>query len=68
LPLLGEVTEQPGVFVCCGFHGHGFMMAPAVARHLGRHLLGRDEHDIFQSWRPERFAGGHVRREEMVIG
>ena len=42
-PLLGEV--EPGVFVAAGFSGHGFMIAPAVARILADAILdgGRDE-------------------------
>jgi len=72
-PLLGELASAPGFFVTCGFHGHGFMMAPVVARYLGQHLLGRGTHPLFSSWRPERFGTGsspHDQpvREEMVIG
>jgi sarcosine oxidase subunit beta len=37
-PLLGPVGE--GVFVAAGFSGHGFMIAPAVARILADAVLG----------------------------
>jgi sarcosine oxidase subunit beta len=67
-PLLGEVRARPGFFVACGFHGHGFMMAPAVARHLGQHLLGHARHEILEAWRPDRFAEGVQGEKEMVIG
>jgi sarcosine oxidase subunit beta len=73
LPLLGELPSVPGFFVTSGFHGHGFMMAPVVARYLGQHLLGCGTHEIFAHWRPGRFAEGsspraQIAREEMVIG
>ncbi|HEV3032829.1 MAG TPA: FAD-binding oxidoreductase, partial [Polyangia bacterium] len=32
-PIVGEAPERPGFYVCCGFQGHGFMMAPVVARY-----------------------------------
>jgi sarcosine oxidase, subunit beta len=42
-PLLGEVDD--GVYVAAGFSGHGFMIAPAVARILADAILdgARDE-------------------------
>jgi sarcosine oxidase subunit beta len=42
-PVLGEVRE--GVYVAAGFSGHGFMLAPAVARILADAILDgrRDE-------------------------
>jgi sarcosine oxidase subunit beta len=42
-PLLGQVDER--VWVAAGFSGHGFMIAPAVARILADGILGvsRDE-------------------------
>jgi sarcosine oxidase, subunit beta len=42
-PLLGPVAD--GVFVAAGFSGHGFMIAPAVARILADAVTGgpRDE-------------------------
>ena len=36
-PLLGEVEEA--VYVAVGFSGHGFMIAPAVARILADAIL-----------------------------
>ena len=58
-PLVGETPQVPGFFVCCGFVGHGFMMAPVVGRHLASRLLGKDApapHPLFDAWRPDRFA------------
>jgi sarcosine oxidase subunit beta len=53
-PFVGESPQLPGVYLCCGFVGHGFMMAPVVSRHYARHLLGRGTHPLFDAWRPGR--------------
>jgi sarcosine oxidase subunit beta len=31
-PVLGAVGDRNGLYVACGFSGHGFMISPAVAR------------------------------------
>jgi sarcosine oxidase subunit beta len=67
-PLVGEVPGVPGFFLCCGFVGHGFMMAPVVARHYARHLAGQQTHPLFQAWRPDRFAEGTTHGEDFNIG
>ena len=59
---------MPGFYVCCGFGGHGFMMAPVVARHYALHLLGRETHPLFERWRLARFAEGGAEAEGMIIG
>jgi sarcosine oxidase subunit beta len=67
-PICGEVPGIPGFFVCCGFMGHGFMMAPVVARHYALHLRGEGTHPLFHKWRLSRFAEGDVETEDMIIG
>jgi len=67
-PIVGEVPGCPGFFLCCGFVGHGFMMAPVVARHYALHLTGGATHPFFHKWRLERFAEGDLEREDMNIG
>jgi sarcosine oxidase subunit beta len=67
-PIVGEAPGLPGFYLCCGFMGHGFMMAPVVARHYARHLLGEETHAFFHKWRLARFAEGDVEREDMIIG
>jgi sarcosine oxidase subunit beta len=70
-PLVGEAPGLPGFYVCCGFEGHGFMMAPVVARHYARHLVGEATHPFFAAWRASRFAGPAPtggERETMTIG
>jgi sarcosine oxidase subunit beta len=72
-PIVGEAPGLPGFYVCCGFQGHGFMMAPVVARHYARMLAGETPHAFFEAWRASRFAGGAGptgggERETMIIG
>ncbi|MES1208348.1 MAG: FAD-binding oxidoreductase, partial [Pseudomonadota bacterium] len=71
-PIVGELPGVPGFYVVCGFGGHGFMMAPVVARHYAAFLRGDPPHPFFDAWRASRFTGGGPAaggdREEMIIG
>ncbi len=67
-PLVGESPEVPNFFLCNGFVGHGFMMAPVVAKHYAAHLCGGPTHPLFRAWRPSRFAEGESLREDWNIG
>ncbi len=70
-PIVGELPGVPGFYVVCGFGGHGFMMAPVVARHYADFLRGDPPHPFFDAWRASRFTGGGPAggdREEMIIG
>jgi sarcosine oxidase subunit beta len=70
-PIVGELPDVPGFHVVCGFRGHGFMMAPVVARHLAAHLQGGAAHEFLSAWTPARFATGAPPRtggEDMFIG
>ncbi|HVY38203.1 MAG TPA: FAD-binding oxidoreductase [Polyangia bacterium] len=71
-PIVGELPGVPGFYVVCGFGGHGFMMAPVVARHYADFLRGDPPHPFFEAWRASRFTGGAgpggTDREEMIIG
>jgi glycine/D-amino acid oxidase-like deaminating enzyme len=51
-PLLGELV--PGVFVAAGWHGHGFMRAPATGEAIADQVLGGDGVGPFD---PSRFDG-----------
>lgn len=68
-PIVGEAAAVPGFHLCCGFVGHGFMMAPVVAKYYALHLTEKETHPFFGKWRLERFAEGTLdRKEEMNIG
>jgi sarcosine oxidase subunit beta len=63
-PILGEVAD--GVFVACGFSGHGFMIAPAVARICADAVLGRRD-EILGVLGPDRFAAGRLVPEPQLV-
>ena len=64
-PLIGWVDD--GVYAACGFSGHGFMQAPAVGAAVAEELLtGRSSFDL-SPYRPDRFAGGAVFPETLVL-
>ena len=71
-PIVGELPGVPGFYVVCGFRGHGFMMAPVVARYYAAYLRGAPPHPFFAAWRADRFATGggpaSGTGEEMFIG
>ena len=63
-PILGAVRD--GVYVACGFSGHGFMIAPAVARVVAGAVLG--EHDpVLDVLGPDRFAAGRLVPEPQLV-
>ena len=67
--IVGPSPGHPNFFQLCGFTGHGFMMAPAVGRHMARLLHDGTLHPMLARWRPDRFARGESRRhEDMIIG
>jgi glycine/D-amino acid oxidase-like deaminating enzyme len=53
-PLLGPVPGVDGVYVACGWQGHGFMRAPALGERLAVQALGGDGIAAFD---PGRFDG-----------
>jgi glycine/D-amino acid oxidase-like deaminating enzyme len=65
-PIIGLVTE--GVYVACGFSGHGFMQSPAVGRAAAEELLeGASALDL-SPYRLERFATeAEFPAEEVVL-
>jgi sarcosine oxidase subunit beta len=69
-PIAGELSPVQGLFVVCGFGGHGFMMAPVVARYYASYLCGDPPHPLFEAWRPTRFStpSPPPTAEEMIIG
>ena len=64
-PILGRVAD--GVFAACGFSGHGFMQSPAVGRALAQEILGLTPDFDLSPYRLERFAGGSVFPETLVL-
>jgi sarcosine oxidase subunit beta len=67
-PILGSPEALPGFYLACGFVGHGFMMAPIIARLYAELLCGGARHPIFDRCRLSRFDAPTLEREEMIIG
>jgi sarcosine oxidase, subunit beta len=64
-PILGRVAE--GVYAACGFSGHGFMQSPAVGRALAEEILEGESSFDLSPYRLDRFAGGAVFPETLVL-
>ena len=64
-PIIGWVGE--GVYAACGFSGHGFMQAPAVGAAVAEELLTGESPFDLSPYRLDRFAGGAVFPETLVL-
>ena len=63
-PILGPVGD--GVFVAAGFSGHGFMIAPAVARIVADAVEGQRD-PVLDILGLERFASGQLVPEPQLV-
>ena len=63
-PILGPVGD--GIFVAAGFSGHGFMIAPAVARIVADAVAGLDD-PVLDVLGVERFAAGRLVPEPQLV-
>jgi sarcosine oxidase, subunit beta len=63
-PILGPVEE--GLFVAAGFSGHGFMIAPAVARITADALSGKRD-PVLDVLGADRFAAGRLVSEPQLV-
>jgi sarcosine oxidase subunit beta len=65
-PVLGPVPGHEGLHVAAGFSGHGFMIAPAVARIVAAGVLGEPDAvlDILDAG---RFADGRLVPESQIV-
>jgi sarcosine oxidase subunit beta len=66
-PVLGETPGVAGLLQMSGFVGHGFMMAPAVARRMAAWMGGAKD-EIFERFNLGRFAEGRLEKETFIIG
>jgi sarcosine oxidase, subunit beta len=64
-PLIGWASD--GVYVACGFSGHGFMQSPAVGSAVAHELLGAEPPVDLAPYRLERFDAGAVFPEQVVL-
>jgi glycine/D-amino acid oxidase-like deaminating enzyme len=66
-PILGPITGQPGLFVAAGFSGHGFMLAPAVARIVADAVMGEPPDPALTTLGAERFAENRLVPERQLV-
>ncbi len=67
--IMGRDEEWPeGLYVACGYSGHGFMMAPLVGELLARNILHGEVHELMRPFLPSRFREGRLIPEALVIG
>ena len=66
--ILGEPPGRSGFYLCCGFMGHGFMMAPVIGKYYAEWLTGGAPHEIFARCRLDRFEKGGMEKEDFIIG
>jgi heterotetrameric sarcosine oxidase beta subunit len=55
-PVLGEVDPIENLYLCAGFSGHGFMMAPAVGMLFAELLSTGRYPDLLEKFRMTRFS------------
>ena len=65
-PILGAIPGRDDVFVACGFSGHGFMIAPAVARITADAVEGRRD-EVIDVLGVDRFAHGRLVPEPQLV-
>ncbi|MFN2451689.1 MAG: NAD(P)/FAD-dependent oxidoreductase [Candidatus Dormibacteria bacterium] len=65
--IVGESDQLPGLWLCCGFSGHGFMQAPAMGMLLAQVLCHRVPDLDLSAYDPARFSRGDLRPETAVI-
>ena len=64
-PIIGWVGD--GVYVACGFSGHGFMQSPAVGRAVAEELVHGESGLDLSPYRLERFGDDAVFPETLVL-
>ncbi len=64
-PILGAVADD--LYVAAGFSGHGFMIAPAVARILADAVMGEPADPTLRILDPRRFADDRLVPEPQLV-
>jgi sarcosine oxidase subunit beta len=64
--IIGESAEA-GLWLGCGFSGHGFMQAPAAGQLCAEAMLGLEPEVDLDALRPSRFSEGDFSAELAVI-
>jgi sarcosine oxidase subunit beta len=65
--ILGKLPGLDGLYVAAGFSGHGFMMAPAVARIIAGAVLGGEADPALAVLDAARFAEDRLVPEPAIV-
>ncbi|MCD6317892.1 FAD-binding oxidoreductase [Candidatus Aerophobetes bacterium] len=65
--ILGEVSGMEGVYLACGFSGHGFMHSPAVGKIIAELIFGEKPFLDISSLSPDRFSRFSFQSQEEKI-
>jgi sarcosine oxidase, subunit beta len=64
-PLLGQLPEVRGFYICAGFSGMGFKISPAIGLVMSELVLdGESKTADIKAFRPERFRENHPIKAE----
>jgi sarcosine oxidase subunit beta len=66
-PILGAIPGRAGLYVAAGFSGHGFMLAPAVARIVAGAVTGEEPDPALAMLGAERFAENRLVPEHQLV-
>jgi sarcosine oxidase, subunit beta len=66
-PILGPLNNHTGLFVAAGFSGHGFMLAPAVARIVADAITGERPDPALTTFGADRFAENRLVPERQFV-
>ncbi len=67
-PIIGPVTGSTGLYLACGFSGHGFQHAPIVGKLLAEMIVEGQARTVDVSGLSlDRFAQGDLVREDHVV-
>ena len=67
-PIIGTVEGYKGYYHACGFSGHGFMLAPIVARLLAELITTGKTSLPIDALALSRFAKGEIAKDPYVVG
>jgi sarcosine oxidase subunit beta len=66
-PIYGPVPQVSGLYLACGFSGHGFMLSPVTGLLVSRMIAGEETGFPVEKLGIERFERGELIREPSVV-
>ena len=67
-PVLDAAPGLDGLYVACGFSGHGFKLAPMIGKLLAQLLLDQPREIDISPYRLSRFSEGDLLQSSYGIG